>query len=59
MKHLKVLPHFCNEPLRCPECVRRFWIWAERHTQGVAASPDTCDPRGGLSFYVAAAKKET
>ena len=26
--------HYCNEPLRCPECVRRFWKWAESHTRG-------------------------
>ena len=27
-------PHFCNEPIRCPACVRRFWAWAQSHTRG-------------------------
>jgi hypothetical protein len=18
--------HYCNEPMRCPSCVRRFWL---------------------------------
>jgi hypothetical protein len=35
--------HYCNEPLRCPECNRRFWRWAENHTRH--------DPNG---FIVAA-----
>ena len=26
--------HYCNNPLACPECVRRFWKWAQNHTQG-------------------------
>lgn len=50
--------HYCNNPLRCPECVRRFWKWAENHTRGRkkrvrfagGASPV-------LSFYEAAALK--
>jgi hypothetical protein len=33
MKHLPILPHFCNEPLRCPACVHRFWVWAENYSQ--------------------------
>lgn len=24
--------HFHNEPLRCPECIRRFWKWVEMRT---------------------------
>jgi hypothetical protein len=24
--------HYCNEPLRCPECQRRFWQWAQART---------------------------
>jgi hypothetical protein len=27
-----VCHHYCNEPLRCPECVRRFWAWAQART---------------------------
>lgn len=44
--------HYCNNPLACPECVRRFWKWAEQHTRGRA-------PKGGASstsFYEAASK---
>jgi len=26
--------HYCNEPLRCPECIRRFYTWAQSHTHG-------------------------
>ena len=43
--------HYCNEPLRCPHCITRFWKWAQSHTMGrppkVGASPN---------FYEAAAK---
>lgn len=47
--------HFCNEPLRCPTCVRRFWKWAEARTNsqpgrrvrnGVRTRPE-----GGPNFY--------
>lgn len=24
--------HYCNT-MRCPECARRFWKWAENHTR--------------------------
>ena len=43
--------HACNNPLTCPECIRRFWKWAQSHTRG---SPKTV--KGRLSFYEAAAK---
>ena len=26
--------HACNNPLACPECVKRFWKWAEGWTRG-------------------------
>ncbi len=26
--------HFCNNPMACPECVRRFYQWAQSHTHG-------------------------
>lgn len=42
-------PHFCNCELRCPVCIRRFWVWAEMHTRGRA-------PGREPSFYEAAAK---
>lgn len=44
--------HYCNEPLRCPECVKRFWKWAEQHTRG--RPPGAEDP--AVSFYEAAVK---
>jgi len=25
--------HYCNCELRCPECVRRFWKWAENYSR--------------------------
>ena len=25
--------HYCNNPLACPECVKRFWKWAESWAQ--------------------------
>jgi hypothetical protein len=43
--------HYCNCPLRCPECVSRFWKWAENHTRG---SPKTRSK--GPIFYEAAGK---
>ena len=33
MKHQPILPHACNEPLRCPACVHRFWVWAENYSR--------------------------
>jgi hypothetical protein len=43
--------HYCNESLRCPSCIRRFWVWAQNHTRGRV-------PKGkptASSFYEAAA----
>ena len=40
--------HYCNT-IACPECVKRFYKWAENHTRG--------KPKGsGPAFYEAAAK---
>jgi len=39
--------HYCNEPLRCPSCNKRFWQWAQQHTHG---------GKHDSSFYLAAAK---
>lgn len=25
--------HYCNT-MNCPECMRRFWQWAQTHTMG-------------------------
>lgn len=27
--------HYCNAPLRCPTCVRRFWRWLEKRTNSM------------------------
>jgi len=37
--------HYCNEPLRCWSCIRRFWAWAEARTNS--------KPRRGqtINFY--------
>jgi hypothetical protein len=33
MKHDKpTANHYCNNPLRCISCVRRFWLWAENYS---------------------------
>jgi hypothetical protein len=40
--------HYCNCELSCPECVRRFWEWAQNHTRH--------DPRG---FIKAAMRFQT
>lgn len=47
--------HYCNEPLHCSECIRRFWQWAERHTCYVSKRVAKKFP-SGVSFYVAATK---
>jgi len=26
--------HYCNCPMSCPECIRRFYKWAQSHTYG-------------------------
>lgn len=44
--------HYCNEPLRCSECVRRFWKWAENHTRPRKPEAGVVGP----NFYEAAAK---
>lgn len=44
-----VCDHYCNEPMRCPTCNRRFYAWAQSHTRGRA-------PNRAESFYEAAAK---
>jgi hypothetical protein len=31
---VRLAAHGCNNPLACPECIRRFWKWAENHTRG-------------------------
>jgi hypothetical protein len=35
--------HYCNT-LYCPECIRRFWKWAENHTRSKGK-------RKGPNFY--------
>ncbi len=45
--------HYCNCELTCPECIRRFWKWAENHTRG--RKPKGSETRGP-SFYEAAAQ---
>lgn len=49
-----VCHHYCNNELRCPECIRRFWKWAEMHTNGRKPKAGE-QPR--ISFYEAAAFK--
>ena len=49
----KAHPHFCNY-LACPVCVRRFWQWAESHTNGNPRSRR--GPKTALSFYEAATR---
>lgn len=51
-KHSPVLPHMCNEPIRCPCCTHRFWVWAEAWTNGRKGAE-------GPSFYEAARKEGT
>jgi hypothetical protein len=52
-----VCHHYCNEPLRCPECVRRFWKWAENHTRGRKQSAHTVfSAPAPVTFYEAAAR---
>lgn len=52
--------HFCNEPLRCPECIRRFWVWVHQHTNGKASrrkrKDGTMKVETARSFYEHAAK---
>jgi hypothetical protein len=44
--------HFCNNPLMCPECQKRFWKWAQSHTNG----PKKKKEKGtSKSFYEVAA----
>jgi hypothetical protein len=38
MKHQPILAHFCNEPLRCPCCNHRFWVWAENYSRSATAA---------------------
>jgi hypothetical protein len=45
--------HYCNEPLRCPECIRRFWKWAENHTRGRSPKAKIVS---GVTFYEVAGK---
>jgi hypothetical protein len=26
--------HYCNNPMTCAECIRRFYRWAENWTRG-------------------------
>jgi len=67
-KPLPTCHHYCNT-LNCWTCIRRFWKWAENHTQGrehPRSKPgngdvDKLSIHGGLrscttvSFYEAAA----
>lgn len=46
------VPHYCNEPLRCPHCIRRFWAWAQGWTRGRPPKAGEAAP----NFYEAAAK---
>ena len=52
--------HFCNNPLRCPECAKRFWKWAEQHSNGRGRRRKRRDGTEPVStahgFYEAAAK---
>ena len=45
--------HYCNAPLRCPECVRRFWRWLERYTAGPAKAQE--GPKTARTFHECAA----
>lgn len=36
MYYPSVTFHMCNEPIRCPWCIKRFWKWLEAYTQGRA-----------------------
>jgi hypothetical protein len=47
-----VTVHACNNPLTCPECIRRFWLWAQSHTRGRVPKSSVSAP----NFYEAAAK---
>lgn len=31
--------HYCNCELSCPECVRRFWKWAENYSRRAERAP--------------------
>jgi hypothetical protein len=42
-----ICDHYCNNPIACPTCTRRFWKWAENHTRGRGEGP---------SFYDCAAR---
>jgi hypothetical protein len=48
-----VCDHYCNEPLRCPVCIRRFWLWVQQHTRGRPRQRK--GPQPERSFYEAAA----
>ena len=55
--------HYCNAPLRCPTCIRRFWAWAQQHTRGRVPKGEDgkratrpIDPDTTPSFYEAAGK---
>jgi hypothetical protein len=60
-----VYDHYCNEPLRCPRCIRRFYQWAERHTQGRIPGPEQRQPTitqrqpPRVTFYEAAGRTST
>jgi hypothetical protein len=36
--------HYCNSRC-CPECIKRFWAWAQQHTNGKGKR------KGGPNFY--------
>lgn len=52
-----VCNHYCNEPMRCPECAKRFWAWAEHFTASRGKKAASRRGRGcDVPFYEAAAK---
>lgn len=56
-----VCDHYCNEPLRCPSCIRRFWAWLEQWSRGRVPGRNQRQPTivqrqpPRVTFYEAAA----
>lgn len=49
MKQAETCPGSCS--LRCPVCARRFWAWAQMHTNGRPPKSAVA-----VNFYEAAVK---
>ena len=54
--------HYCNKPMRCPSCIRRFWTWAQSHTRGRVPKATPEGPlvlRGGRAVHCMPIRKPT